>query len=86
MKQIIIKRILQLFARIAEEDEEKFKKIVEVYGSVFKLGAVEDTKNREKLTALTRFTTTQRNHTSLDQVAAYRLKTDLSLTHLFSVP
>ncbi|KAJ7507789.1 heat shock protein Hsp90 [Mycena galericulata] len=67
MKQIIMKRILQLFARIAEEDEEKFKKIVEVYGSVFKLGAVEDTKNREKLTALTRFTTTQRNYTSLDQ-------------------
>ncbi|KAJ7744442.1 heat shock protein Hsp90 [Mycena maculata] len=67
MKQIIMKRILQLFARIAEEDEDKFKKIVEVYGSVFKLGAVEDTKNREKLTALTRFTTTQRNLTSLDQ-------------------
>ncbi|KAJ7129695.1 Hsp90 protein-domain-containing protein [Mycena epipterygia] len=67
MKQIIMKRIIQLFTRIAEEDEEKFKKILEVYGSVFKLGAVEDIKNREKLTALTRFTTNQRNHTSLDQ-------------------
>ncbi|KAJ7638797.1 Hsp90 protein-domain-containing protein [Roridomyces roridus] len=67
MKQFIIKRILQLFARIAEDDKEKFEKIVDTYGSVFKLGAVEDTKNREKLTALTRFTTTQRNYTSLDQ-------------------
>jgi heat shock protein beta len=67
MKQIILKRILQLFTRIAEEDEEKFKKIAEVYNSVFKLGAVEDVKNRDKLAALTRFTTNQRNHTSLAQ-------------------
>ncbi|KAJ7700068.1 Hsp90 protein-domain-containing protein [Mycena rosella] len=67
MKQIIMKRILQLFTRIAEDDEEKFKKISEVYGSVFKLGAVEDVKNRDKLTGLTRFTTTERNVTSLDQ-------------------
>ncbi|KAJ7781274.1 Hsp90 protein-domain-containing protein [Mycena metata] len=67
MKQIIMKRILQLFTRIAEDDEEKFKKIAEVYGSVFKLGAVEDVKNRDKLTALVRFTTNQRNHTSLEK-------------------
>ncbi|KAJ7179213.1 Hsp90 protein-domain-containing protein [Mycena filopes] len=67
MKQIIMKRILQLFTRIAEDDEEKFAKIVEVYGSIFKLGAVEDVKNRDKLTALTRFTTNQRNNTSLEK-------------------
>lgn len=84
MKQIIMKRILQLFARIAEEDEEKFKKIVEVYGSVFKLGAVEDVKNREKLTALTRFTTTQRNHTSLDQVAPVLTPGLLRINFVFS--
>ncbi|KAF7352824.1 HSP90-domain-containing protein [Mycena venus] len=67
MKQIIMKRILQLFTRISEDDEEKFKKISEVYNSVFKLGAVEDVKNRDKLTALARFSTNQRNHTSLAQ-------------------
>ncbi|KAF7355281.1 Heat shock protein [Mycena sanguinolenta] len=67
LKQIIIKRILQLFNRIAEDDEEKFKKISDVYNGVFKLGAVEDVKNRDKLTALTRFSTNQRNFTSLDQ-------------------
>jgi heat shock protein beta len=58
---------------MAEEDNEKFEKLVEVYGSVFKLGAVEDLKNREKLTALTRFTTNQRNYTSLDQVCPNEL-------------
>ncbi|KAJ7276359.1 Hsp90 protein-domain-containing protein [Mycena haematopus] len=67
IKQIIMKRILQLFARIAEDDEEKFKEITQVYNGVFKLGAVEDVKNRDKLTALTRFTTNQRNNTSLAQ-------------------
>ncbi|KAF7301654.1 Heat shock protein [Mycena indigotica] len=67
LKSIITKRILQLFNRIAEDDEEKFKKILEVYGSIFKLGAVEDFKNRDKLINLARFSTNQRNYTSLDQ-------------------
>ncbi|KAJ7667986.1 Hsp90 protein-domain-containing protein [Mycena polygramma] len=80
MKQIIMKRILQLFTRIAEDDDEKFKKLSEVYGSVFKLGAVEDVKNRDKLTALTRFTTNQRNHTSLDQACPKELHRFLLLT------
>lgn len=68
LKGIIIKRLIQLFTKVAEEDDDKFKEIQESYGSIFKLGAVEDTKNREKLASLARFTTTQRNHTSFDQV------------------
>ena len=68
LKGIIIKRLIQLFTKIFEEDPEKFREIEGVYGSIFKLGAVEDTKNRDKLAALTRFTTTQRNETTLDQV------------------
>ncbi|KAF7332190.1 Heat shock protein [Mycena kentingensis (nom. inval.)] len=68
LKTIITKRIIQLFTKIAEEDEEKFnEKILETYGSVFKLGAVEDTKNRDKLLGLARFSTNQRNFTSLDK-------------------
>jgi len=67
LKQIIIKRMIQLFHKIAEEDSEKFEKVQETYGSIFKLGAVEDIKNRDKLIELTRFHTNQRNNTSLDQ-------------------
>jgi len=37
-----------------------------MYGSALKLGAVEDTKNREKLAALTSFTTNHRNSTTFD--------------------
>ena len=72
LRSIIIKRILQLFARLTKEvDEEgnnKFEKdIYPTYGTVLKLGSVEDEKNRDKLVELVRFTTNQRNFTSLDE-------------------
>ena len=50
-----------------EEDKDKFDELTKVYGNVLRLGAVEDAKNREKLAALVRFPTTQRNNTSLDE-------------------
>ena len=69
LKQIILKRIIHLFTKISEgDDQEKIDKMQETYGSVLKLGAVEDIKNRNKLAALTRFTTNHRNNTSFDQV------------------
>ncbi|KAI0322433.1 heat shock protein Hsp90 [Amylostereum chailletii] len=66
VKNAIIKRLIQTFAKIAEEDPDKFQEIQKVYGNVFKLGAVEDLKNRDKLAPLTRFATNHRNNTSLD--------------------
>lgn len=61
-----MKRVIQLLAKIEKEDPKKFEKVQEVYGNIIKLGAVEDTKNRDKLTKLCRFTTNQRNNTSFD--------------------
>ena len=68
IKQIVIKRLLQMLARIADEDPQKFTGVHEVYGNAFKLGAVGDTKNRDKLMDLIRFATNQRNFTSLNEV------------------
>lgn len=68
IKQIIVKHIIQLWTKIAEEDPEKFKKIQQTYGPVIKLGAVESVQNRDKLAALARFHTTQRESVSLDEV------------------
>jgi heat shock protein beta len=68
-----LKRIIQAFTRLAEDEPEKFDEAQKIYGNVFKLGAVEDAKNSEKLVALTRFTTNQRNSTSLDQVSSRRV-------------
>ncbi|EIN10746.1 heat shock protein Hsp90 [Punctularia strigosozonata HHB-11173 SS5] len=67
LRSIILKRLLQLFQKLADEDGEKWQKVQENYAGVLKLGAVEDTKNRDKLIALCRFHTNQRNSTSLDQ-------------------
>jgi len=67
IKQTILKRIIQTFTRLAEEEPDKFEKAQKVYGNVFKLGAVEDSKNRDKLVPLIRFATNQRNSTSLDE-------------------
>ena len=70
IKQAIIKRLILLFTRIATEDSEKYTELSKAYGTALKLGAVEDTKNQRKLTALIRFDTNQRNSTSLDDVGS----------------
>ena len=70
LRQIILKRIIHLFTKISEgDDQEKIDNMQKTYGSVLKLGAVEDTKNRDKLAGLTRYVTNQRNNTSFDQVS-----------------
>ncbi|SJL01979.1 uncharacterized protein ARMOST_05303 [Armillaria ostoyae] len=48
LKQIILKRIIQLFTRLSEEEGEKLEEMHKTYGSILKLGAVEDLKNRDK--------------------------------------
>ncbi|KAH9482631.1 Endoplasmin [Psilocybe cubensis] len=68
LRALILKRMIQLFAKISEgDDKAKFDKMQETYGSVIKLGAVEDSKNREKLASLARFSTNHRNETTFDQ-------------------
>ncbi|KAJ3488685.1 hypothetical protein NLI96_g2656 [Meripilus lineatus] len=67
LKSIITRHLVQTLTRIQNDDAEKFGLVKTVYNNVFKLGAVEDTKNREKLSALVRFPTNQRNLTSLNE-------------------
>ncbi|KAG2367394.1 Hsp90 protein-domain-containing protein [Suillus spraguei] len=66
IRQIILRRLIQLFSRIAEEDQEKYAEVMKIYGQVLKLGASEDSKNRQKLAALVRFSTNQREAVSFD--------------------
>jgi HSP90 family molecular chaperone len=79
-----LKRIIQLFSKLAEEDQEKFEKLQSIYGTIIKLGAVESTSHREKLSNLARFTTNQRNMTSLDQVYSAFSDT-VSNTNIYTV-
>ncbi|KAI6164847.1 cation-transporting ATPase [Pisolithus thermaeus] len=66
IRGIVVRRLIQLFTKISEEDPEKFAEISKVYRTVLKLGAAEDQKNRGKIVPLLRFDTNQRNTTSLD--------------------
>ncbi|KAI6047199.1 Hsp90 protein-domain-containing protein [Pisolithus marmoratus] len=62
IRGIIVRRLIQLFTKISEEDSEKFVEISKVYRTVLKLGAAEDEKNRAKIVPLLRFDTNQRNY------------------------
>lgn len=66
MRAIILKRLIQLFNKIENDNDYQWKKLQDTYGSVLKMAAVEDAKNRDKLTSLCRFTSNQRNGTSFD--------------------
>lgn len=66
IKQIVLRRLIQLFSKIAAEDQEKYAEITKVYGQVLKLAASEDSKNRDKVAALVRFNTNQRDVVSFD--------------------
>lgn len=72
IRNLIIRRLLQLFGKLAEEDQEKFQEITGIYNTALKLGAADDSKNRERIAALTRYTTNQRNDTSFDDVRELR--------------
>ncbi len=73
LKRVILKHIIQLFTKISEgHNTDLIQKVQEMYGSALKLGAIEDTKNREKLAALTSFTTNHGNGTSFNHVRKLR--------------
>jgi hypothetical protein len=79
LKQVILKRLIQLITRLAEEEPGKFNELQKNYGSVLKLGAVEDKKNSDKLSHLIRFSTNQRNSTSLNEVRLVWVASGLTL-------
>ena len=91
LKSIIVKRLIQTLARIAENAERKdgldaleeddgemgeeqlaWWRVSSAYNNIFKLGAIEDGKQRERLAALARFATNQRNESGLDGYVARR--------------
>ncbi len=70
IRKAVATRVVSELESLAEKDPENFTKIWDAFGAVLKEGIYEDFERREKLLALSRFTTTSGEKRSLKQIIA----------------
>lgn len=70
IRKAVATRVVSELESLADKDAENFAKIWDAFGAVLKEGIYEDFERREKLLALSRFTTTSGEKRSLKQVIA----------------
>src|SRR3984893_11305466 len=70
IRKAVTGRVIGEFEQLSEKEPESFSKIWEAFGPVIKEGIYEDYERREKLLALSRFTTTAGEKRSLKQYIA----------------
>lgn len=67
MKTALTRRVLDMLAKMAKNEPEKYQQFWEQFGQVMKEGLVEDHQHADKLTKLLRFTTTASDSEKQDQ-------------------
>ncbi|TYL92060.1 molecular chaperone HtpG [Bradyrhizobium rifense] len=70
IRKAVATRVVNELEGLAEKDAENFAKIWEAFGAVLKEGIYEDFERREKLLALSRFTTTTGEKRALKDIVA----------------
>lgn len=70
IRKAVATRVLNELESLAEKDAENFAKIWDAFGAVLKEGIYEDFERREKLLALSRFTTTTGEKRALKDIVA----------------
>lgn len=70
IRKAVATRVINELESLAEKDAENFAKIWDAFGAVLKEGIYEDFERREKLLALSRFTTTTGEKRALKEVVA----------------
>ncbi|MCG2627346.1 molecular chaperone HtpG [Bradyrhizobium sp. WYCCWR 13023] len=70
IRKAVATRVVNELESLAEKDAENFAKIWDAFGAVLKEGVYEDFERREKLLALSRFTTTTGEKRALKDVVA----------------
>ncbi|MEH2491002.1 molecular chaperone HtpG [Bradyrhizobium sp. AZCC 2230] len=70
IRKAVATRVVNELESLAEKDAENFAKIWEAFGAVLKEGIYEDFERREKLLALSRFTTTTGEKRALKDIVA----------------
>jgi heat shock protein beta len=69
LKRILVRKAIDMFARIAREDPEQWDKIHKTIGNAIRIGMVEaEAKDRVKLAGLLRFASSRKESVSLDEV------------------
>ena len=58
MKSAVTRRALDMLAKLAKDDSEKYQKFWEMFGECMKEGPAEDHQNKERITKLLRFAST----------------------------
>ena len=66
IKKQLVKKSIEMMTDLSEKEQE-YQLFYQSFSKNLKLGVYEDSKNREKLASLLRFTTTSNEFTSLDQ-------------------
>ncbi|GAA5981159.1 hypothetical protein JCM11641_003130 [Rhodosporidiobolus odoratus] len=72
IKKNLLKKIYDTFGSIASKDAEKYAELYEKAGTALKVGAVDDSKNRDRIVKLLRFESSAENATSLDDYVSRR--------------
>ena len=67
MRSAVTKRVLDMLAKLAKNDPEKYQIFWNEFGQVLKEGPAEDFANKEKIAALLRFATSHKNVTDQNQ-------------------
>ncbi|QQN63810.1 molecular chaperone HtpG [Bradyrhizobium diazoefficiens] len=70
IRKAVATRVLNELERLAEKDAENFAKMWDAFGAVLKEGIYEDFERREKLLALSRFTSTTGEKRALKDIVA----------------
>ncbi len=70
IRKAVATRVISELEQLGEKEPENFNKIWDAFGAVIKEGIYEDFERREKLLALSRFTTTSGERRSLKQYVA----------------
>ena len=64
MKSAVTRRALDMLAKLAKDDAEKYQKFWDTFGECLKEGPAEDYQNKERITKLLRFASTQTSTTT----------------------
>jgi heat shock protein beta len=67
-----VRKGLDLFTRLAEDEPEKYKRLASLYGNALRIGMIESLKDKIKIAKLLRFESTRSNYTSLEEYVANR--------------